>query len=143
MEFNFGQFVRLGFQANPQLLKDQLSDYQMTLLYSIPPPQKISGLTANACQCLINMAKKAGNTDMIKRMRIVRNLLLKEIKGSHIMTCVVCEKNQGVVFFTPCQHMCVCVYCHMDLRFRKCPICKEDIHYVVKDNHIQSKCREN
>lgn len=143
-DFEFGNFVRLGFQANPNILKDDLDEEQMHKLMNTPIPNVFSGLTANACQCIINLAKKFNNQDVTKRMRLVRNTLLKEMHGSQPMTCVNCEISQGVVMFTPCHHMCICVECYLKMRpIKKCVICNTLIEYVVKDNRIGKAYRKN
>lgn len=140
-DFDLGNFVRLGFQANPNLLKDELSEENMTQLWNKPIPNKFSGMTANSCQCIINLSKKTDNIDMIKRMRLTRNILLNESIGSQPMTCIICEEKQGNTIFTPCNHMCMCVECYWDIKPKVCIICKTDINLVIQDHHIVEKYR--
>jgi len=55
----------------------------------------------------------------------------QEYRGSDM--CCICMERRKDAVFTPCGHRVVCVNCGDRLKSsRKCPICRQDIHTVVR-----------
>jgi len=50
------------------------------------------------------------------------------------VTCIVCLNSVRSHVFTPCNHLCACEECSLDIMKKKagCPICRTDIQGTVR-----------
>jgi len=46
--------------------------------------------------------------------------------------CVICFDNKRDALFMPCGHLYTCMQCYKSLNHRSCPMCRKDIHKVIR-----------
>jgi Zinc finger, C3HC4 type (RING finger) len=110
------------------------------------------------CQCPRNI-RVDGKTYSVPAYAISfsegpRSKFFYRINGSHITEvldvsvrkvyedesttdCIICMSNEKSVVFAPCGHYICCEECSNSLATKKCPICRNKIHSVVKRESIQ------
>ena len=76
---------------------------------------------------------KGGYFYTVKSTNIKIVDLIEEIKKYIEPECVICMEKKQMMLYIPCGHVGVCIDCDVQLKNRKCPMCRSIITQEIKN----------